>query len=212
MSTVFTCSLDAQSAFDGFPIPILLYKAMDTIPDPSWNILYYWYSKMSACIRWNNSIGRQLISIECGTRQGGPTSPLIFNLFYEELISDLNQLDYGITVGNSNYNVICCADDILVCSLTVTGLQKLTHTAMSYSENYGLKFSAAKTNCAKTYFKMSHNCTVKNERLRDGPFNIQGGAGIFPYDELFFSLILHNKLFFSKVNCNKIFIFLEKTH
>ena len=141
---------------------------MDTIPDPSWNILYYWYSKMSACIRWNNSIGRQLISIECGTRQGGPTSPLIFNLFYEELISDLNQLDYGITVGNSNYNVICYADDILIGSLTVTGLQKLTDTAMSYTENYGLKFSAAKTTCVtyrKTYCKMSHNWTVKNERL-----------------------------------------------
>ena len=46
--------------------------------------------------------------------------------------------------------------------------------------------------------------------IRDGPFDIQGGAGIFPGDKLFFSLFLHNKLFFSKVNCNKFFIFLEK--
>ena len=71
-SSVFTCSPDAQGAFDSLPIPVLLYKAMDTIPDPSWNILYYWYSKMSACILWNNTIGSQ-ISIECGTRQGGLT-------------------------------------------------------------------------------------------------------------------------------------------
>ena len=166
-STVFTCSLDAQGAFDSLPIPVLLYKAMDTIPDPSWNILYYWYSKMSACIRWNNTIGRQ-ISIECGTRQGGLTSPLIFNLFYEEFISDLNQLDCGITIGNSNYNVICYADDILICSLTVTGLQKLIDTAMSYTENYGLNFSAAKTTCVtygKNYFKRPQNWTIKNEKL-----------------------------------------------
>ena len=50
--------------------------------------------------------------------------------------------------------------------------------------------------------------------IRDGPFDIQGGggAGIFPRDELFVSLFLHNKLFFSKVNCNKILFFLEKTN
>ena len=49
--------------------------------------------------------------------------------------------------------------------------------------------------------------------LRDGPFDIQGGAGIFPRDKLFFSLFLHNKLFFSKVNCSKFFYFFEKiTH
>ena len=104
------------------------------------------------------------ISIECGTRQGGLTSLLIFNLFYEELISDLNQLDCGITIGNSNYNVICYADDILICSLTVTGLQKLIDTAMSYTENYGLNFSAAKTTCVsygKNYFKRPQNWTIK---------------------------------------------------
>ena len=47
-------------------------------------------------------------------------------------------------------------------------------------------------------------------KVRDGPFDIQGGAGIFPRDELFFSLFLHNKLFSSKVNCNKIFFFFGK--
>ena len=38
----------------------------------------------------------------------------------------------------------------------------------------------------------------------------RGGAGIFPRNRLFFSLIFHNKLFFSKVSCNKFFIFFEK--
>ena len=35
------------------------------------------------------------------------------------------------------------------------------------------------------------------KRVRDGPFDIQGGAGIFPRDKLFFSLFLLNKLFIS---------------
>ena len=53
-------------------------------------------------------------------------------------------------------------------------------------------------------------CSLKR-CIRDGPFDIQGGAGIFPRDKLFFSLFFHNKLFFSKVNCNKFF-FEKITH
>ena len=59
--------------------------------------------------------------------------------------------------------------------------------------------------------ELVHPPCNKSQLLRDGPFDIQGGgAGIFPRNELFFSLFLHNKLFFSKVYCNKIFIFFGK--
>ena len=44
-------------------------------------------------------------------------------------------------------------------------------------------------------------------KIRDGPFDIQGGAGIFPRDKLFFSLFLHNKLFFFKSKLQQVFFF-----
>ena len=43
-SPVYICSLDAEMAFDGIPHDVLLLKAMNVLSDPSWNLLYYWYS------------------------------------------------------------------------------------------------------------------------------------------------------------------------
>ena len=58
-----------------------------------------------------------------GTRQGGLTSPLLFNLVYKDLIDELGSCSGGISIDNDKYNVFCYADDILLASTTVSGLQ-----------------------------------------------------------------------------------------
>ena len=82
---------------------------------------------MNAVIKWNNITGNK-ISVNRGTRQGGLTSPFIFNLFYQNLIDKLNTCNCGITIGGYNYNAICYADDILSCSTTSSGLQTLINS------------------------------------------------------------------------------------
>ena len=107
--------------------------------------------------------------MEIGTRQGGLTSPLISTYsmknFYQTSLSWIAVSTLGIIITMLS----APADDILICSFMSTGPQKLVYMALSYTKNYGLKFSAAKTNCV-TYdrnniIKMSHNWTIKNERL-----------------------------------------------
>ena len=44
------------------------------IPDPSWHVLYYWYNHMSVYIKWGTKISER-IPVQCGTKQGGLTSP-----------------------------------------------------------------------------------------------------------------------------------------
>ena len=109
------CALDA---FDCLPHPIILQKVMGVVPDMYWRILYVWYAKMCVFLRWNNVLGNK-IKVNQGTRQGGLTSPWIFNLFYQELIDDLNDMNVGVSIGGHNFNVICYADDILLCSTGV---------------------------------------------------------------------------------------------
>jgi hypothetical protein len=145
-SAVFYCSLDVEGAFDGLTHAVLLQKAMGVIPESHWMILYYWYSDMMVSIRWNNLEGNR-IKVECGTRQGGLTSPYLFNLFYHELIAELNMAKCGVTISDFNYNVFCYADDILLCSTTSSGLQQLINISVNYVSGYGLRFNPSKTVC-----------------------------------------------------------------
>ena len=142
----YSCSLDAQGAFDAIPHPFLLYKAADIIPDVCWRLLYKWYKHTNVRIRFNGAISKTF-SISKGTRQGGLTSPFLFNLFYQDLISELSNYGNGVCIKGSSFNVFCYADDILLASLTATGLQDMINCANKYVNQHGLCFNTAKTSC-----------------------------------------------------------------
>ena len=145
-STVYACSLDAEGAFDGIPHPVLFNKALGVIPDMFWRILVYWYNILTVKIKWGDVLSES-IKIEKGTRQGGLSSPFLFNIFYQEMIEDLTNAEAGIVINDMSYNVFCYADDILLCSATITGLQKLINIANGYIKNHGLRFNPEKTVC-----------------------------------------------------------------
>ena len=68
-----------------------------------------------------------------GTRQGGISSPLVFNIFYQELVAALSKCLRGFSINSDSFNVICYADDLILTSLSDTGLQELIDTASSYT-------------------------------------------------------------------------------
>ena len=137
-SCVYMCSLDVQGAFDTLPTDIILLRVMDLIRSTIWwNVLYCWYKNMYVNIRWGNVIGRN-IQVNRGTRQGGISSTFLFNAFYGDLVNDINnESNCGVNIGGMNYNVFCYADDILLCSLTASGLQSLVDLSVTYIEIRG---------------------------------------------------------------------------
>ena len=86
-----------------------------------------------------------MICVEGGTKQGGLTPPMLFNIFYIDLMHALQASECGARLGKKNFNNLCYADDILLCSLTVTGLQSLIDLCVKYVSNYDLRFNPAKT-------------------------------------------------------------------
>ena len=111
-SPVFTCSLDAQGAFDHIPHSVIFAKLDGVLPNHVWRLLYRWYSSMYVTVRLNGSLGRRL-RVERGVRQGSIISPWMFNLVYQELVQRLNELNCGISIGDKRFNMFCYADDIL---------------------------------------------------------------------------------------------------
>ena len=98
------------------------------LQDHSWLLLYKWYSNVSVMVRWGGQLSSSF-RVEQDTRQGGLSSPFLFNLYYKDLIDVLSDKKCGINIDNHSYNVFCYADDILLASRTPTGLQCLIDTS-----------------------------------------------------------------------------------
>ena len=75
-SPVYTCSLDAQGAFDAIPHAVLFRKAMDVLPDHCWMIIVNWYRAICVQIKLGSALSEP-ISVHKGTRQGGLSSPFL---------------------------------------------------------------------------------------------------------------------------------------
>ena len=60
----------------------------------------------------------------------------------------------GIKINGTSYNLFVYADDILLTSLTATGLQTMINVADKYITDHGLRFNPSKTEC--TIFGKCH--------------------------------------------------------
>jgi len=92
-------------------------------------------------LKWSLS---DCIQVLKGSWREGLSSPFLFNLFYQQLIDILN----CTLINDVPYNVFCCADDLILTSTSMTGLQKLINCTNNYIVSHGLRFNATKTQCA----------------------------------------------------------------
>ena len=72
---------------------------------------------------------------------------MLFNLFYTNLVNKLQSRDSGVRIGKNNFNCFCYADDLLLCSVTVKGLQSMLDTCVEYVSSHGLGFNPSKKTC-----------------------------------------------------------------
>ena len=156
-STVYACALDAEGACDAIPHPVIFDKLSSIINILYWRLLYFWYSNLIVTIRWENCLS-EYFPITRGTRQGGLSSPFLFNVFYQDMIKILQATNSGLKINDMKPNCFCYADDILLTSATASGLQNLINLANIYIVDHGLRFNPEKTECialGKSKFSIS---------------------------------------------------------
>ncbi|KAI8425704.1 hypothetical protein MSG28_011507 [Choristoneura fumiferana] len=100
--------------------------------------------------------------MKCGVRQRGLTSPVLFNLYINDLIEELSSAAVGCHIaGNFSY-----ADDMALLSPSVNGMTILLDICSRYAACHGLKYKVKKTQVV--VFKFDKGPDVIQPMLLDG--------------------------------------------
>lgn len=144
-TSVYACFLDLSRAFDLVNYDILWSKlACLKVPPELLNLLRYWYDNQTNNVRWGDTTSNNY-KLECGVRQGGLTSPDLFNAYINDLIVGLRQTKVGCHIGGLCVNSLSYADDMVLLSPSIRGLRKLLSVCEDYANAHGLKYNVKKT-------------------------------------------------------------------
>ncbi|KAL0867445.1 hypothetical protein ABMA27_008232 [Loxostege sticticalis] len=83
--------------------------------------------------------------MKCGVRQGGLTSPTLFNIYLNGLIEELSSAGVGCSVDGHFVNNISYADDMVLLSPSVSALKTLLSICERYAVAHGLRYNVKKS-------------------------------------------------------------------
>jgi hypothetical protein len=147
-STVYSAALDFKKAFDRIN-HYKLFSSLLRACFPVWviTILINWYSKLYVAVRWNSALSSSF-SVQSGVRQGSSFSPALFNVFINIFIAEIKSSNYDCKINLNFVGVIMYADDLLLLSATVDGLQRMLDCCEAVSSRLELDFNCNKCSCA----------------------------------------------------------------
>ena len=99
----------------------------------------------SGSVRWG-STHSDFFHIGNGVKQGGILSPLLFNIYMDDLSLQLHRQSIGCSVGGTVVNHMLYADDIvLLFAPSAKGLQKLLDISHTYGCNDDIEYNPSKS-------------------------------------------------------------------
>jgi hypothetical protein len=107
-------------------------------------VISCWYSKLFSSVRWN-SVYSDEFKVVSGVRQGGILSPILFNVYVDDMIVNLRCNGDGCHVGSCFIGCVMYADDLLLLSPSILGLQKMLDICCQYGITHNILFNPSKT-------------------------------------------------------------------
>ena len=130
------------------------------------------YSHSICCVKGNYTRS-EFFNYDKGVRQGCILSPLLFNLYLNELpfILNNNAKDSILLPDGSHLNCLLYADDLLLISTSAEGLQQSLDRLSKYCQDWLLKINPTKATVIVFQKKSrksaidKHNFMVSNENI-----------------------------------------------
>ena len=137
---VFASFIDLRKAFDTVWREGLFYKLIKAeIPAKLFQIVHSMYKDTKYRIKFRSGIFKEFPSM-CGVKQGYILSPLLFNLFINDLVKSLEASGCDPTIVNGlSINSLLYADDIILLSDSKEGLHKSLNCLQEFCTNWKLE-------------------------------------------------------------------------
>ena len=138
--------IDYEKAFGKIDRSFLWQKLLkEQVSSKFVNALQSMYSLVKSCVRYRSSTSRFFNSYN-GLKQGDPSSPLLFMLFINDIVQNVNVgLDNIFTIDEMRLFLLLYADDAVVFAKLPEVLQSILHDIESYCTLWGLKTNTRKT-------------------------------------------------------------------
>lgn len=140
------CFIDYHKAFDRVRHDQLMETLIKRrIDHRDIRIISNLYYSQKAAVRVENVTSEE-IEIQRGVRQGCILSPILFNLYSEDIVDKaLVDQDIGIKINGTAINNLRYADDTVILAGTHEELQTLLDRIVAVSKEYGLSLNINKT-------------------------------------------------------------------
>ena len=123
--STFTAFIDFKKAYDTVSRKLLFTKLSDLgLSTKFLCTLNSIYSHVECCIRLNGKM-TEWFDVNTGLKQGCVLSPIMFNIFINNLIDAIKSLDIGVNIDDEKIGILLYADDIVLMAENENDLQVL---------------------------------------------------------------------------------------
>lgn len=143
---VYSCFIDYEKAFDRVN-HVKLMRILEGmgLDKNDITIIKNLYWNQTATVRYNDTKTEEA-TIERGVRQGCVLSPLLFNIYSEQIFAEaLSDIEDGIKINGKTINNLRYADDTAVIADNPEALQRLLNRLTTVGDQYDLKINTIKT-------------------------------------------------------------------
>ena len=145
---LYACFVDFQKAFDSVWHDGLFRRLENLgINGNFLNLIRDIYKHTKCAVKINNNT-TQFFDYNKGVLQGNPLSPILFNIFINEIFKTVQNTDSMLTLdGNNYFNALMYADDLILLSTTEEGLQNSMNALYQFCITWKLNINYKKTKC-----------------------------------------------------------------
>jgi hypothetical protein len=146
-SPMYLCFMDASKAFDRVNHWILFDKLIKRgMPLFIVRLLSAWYTTQEFIVKWSDLLS-QSFTVTNGVRQGGILSPVLFNVFIDDLSVLLTESHHGCCINSVFVNHLFYADDSVLLAPSPYALQRLIGICEQFAKENDMLYNTKKTVC-----------------------------------------------------------------
>jgi hypothetical protein len=143
----FCCFIDVKKAFDRvFRAGLWQRIADEGVKGKMWRVLRSIYETVESCVRINGNL-TDWFPVETGVRQGCVLSPLLYALFINGLVKEINAMNLGIEIeeGGKTVSSLLYADDIVLMADDRYALQQMLDKVAEYAKKWRFELNPKKS-------------------------------------------------------------------